>query len=99
MKNGFSVESRLLFYRKVLHKHALKLCDIVNRKHLITNMICETHIRWLAHVQCKSAKAVVRIYLTMQVDNPPRERGMLKRTCMEMIEIDMKTCNLFEDLT
>ena len=34
-----------------------------------------------------------------EVDGPPRERGRPKRTCMEVVKIDLKKCNLFEDLT
>ena len=34
----------------------------------------------------------------MKVDGPPRERGRPKRTWMEVVKIDMKKCNLSEDL-
>ena len=34
----------------------------------------------------------------MQVDGPPRKRGRRKGTWMEVVRIDMKKCNLSEDL-
>ena len=34
----------------------------------------------------------------MQVDDPTRGSGRLKRKWMEVITIDQKKCNLFEDL-
>ena len=36
--------------------------------------------------------------LFMQVEGPPRRRGRSKRTCMEVVMIDLKKSNLFEDL-
>ena len=43
--------------------------------------------------------APVRKGLVMKVDGPPMGRGRPKRTWMELVKIDMKKCNLFEDLT
>lgn len=34
----------------------------------------------------------------MQVDGPPRGRGGLKGTWMEVVTMDLKKCNLFDDL-
>ena len=34
----------------------------------------------------------------MQVDGPPRGRGGMKRTWMEVVKIDLKKCNLSKDL-
>ena len=36
--------------------------------------------------------------LAMKVDDPPRGRGRPKRTLMELVKIDMRKCNLSEDL-
>ena len=35
----------------------------------------------------------------MKVDDPPRGRGRQKRTWMKVANIDMKKCNLNENLT
>ena len=40
----------------------------------------------------------VRKSLAMQVDDPPRGRGGPKRTWMEDAKIDLKKCDLSEDL-
>ena len=43
----------------------------------------------------------VRNSLAMQVDGPPRRRGRASRPMrmwMEVVKLDMKKCNLFEDL-
>ena len=42
--------------------------------------------------------ALVRKNFVMQVDGPPRGRGRLKRTWMEVVTIDLKKCNLSKDL-
>lgn len=34
---------------------------------------------------------------SMQVDWPLKERGRLKRTWMEVMRIDLKKCNLYEN--
>lgn len=36
--------------------------------------------------------------LSMQVDGPPRGRGGLKGTWMEVVTMDLKKCNLSDDL-
>ena len=36
--------------------------------------------------------------MVVQVDGPPRGRGKLKRKWMEVVKIDLKKCNLSEDL-
>ena len=36
--------------------------------------------------------------LAMKVDGPPRGRSRSKGTWMEVVKIDMKKCNLSEDL-
>ena len=36
--------------------------------------------------------------LVMLVDGPPRGRGRPNRTLMEVVKMDLKKCNLFEDL-
>ena len=41
---------------------------------------------------------LVRKSLVMQVDGPPKERGRLKRTCMEVVQMDLKNYNLSKDL-
>ena len=37
--------------------------------------------------------------LAMKVDGPPRGRGTLKKTQMEVLNINMKKCNLSKNLT
>ena len=41
---------------------------------------------------------MVRKSLAMQVEDPPRGRGRLKRMWMEVVKIDMKKYNLSKDL-
>ena len=36
---------------------------------------------------------------SMQVDGHPRKRDMPKRTWMELVRLDLKKCNLLEELT
>ena len=68
------------------------------RKHLgvaiIGDKIRETRLRWFGHVQCRPA----RKSLAMKVDGLPRGRGKPKRTWMEVVKIDLKKCNLSENL-
>ena len=45
------------------------------------------------------AMTLVRKGLAMQDDGPLRGRGRPKMTWMEVVKIDLKKCNLFEDLT
>ena len=40
----------------------------------------------------------VRKSLAMKVDGPPRGSGRPERTWMDVVTIDMKKCNLSEDL-
>ena len=72
------------------------------REHLgvatIGDKFRETRLRWFGHVQHRLATAPVRKSLAMKVDGPVRERGQPKRTLMEVVKIDMKKCNLSEDL-
>ena len=73
------------------------------QKHLgivtIGDKIRQTHLRWFGHVQCKPVTASVRKSLAMKVNSPPRGRGRPKRSWMDVVKIDIKKCNLFEDLT
>jgi hypothetical protein len=73
------------------------------RKHLgiasISNKIRDTHLRWFVHVQRRPIMVLVRKSLIMQVDNPLRGRGRPKMMLMEVVKIDLKKCNLSEDLT
>ena len=64
----------------------------------IGGKIRETRLRWFGHIQYRPATAPVRKSLTMKVDGPPRGRDRLKRTWMEVVKIDMKKCNLSENL-
>ena len=43
--------------------------------------------------------AIEEKFFLIQVDGPPRKRGSLKRQWMDVVRIDMKKCNLYEDLT
>ena len=60
--------------------------------------IKETRLRWFAHVQHRLATTPVRKSFVMKVDGPPRGRGRPKRSWMEVVKIDIKKCNLYEDL-
>ena len=42
---------------------------------------------------------LVRKSLAMKVDGPLRGSGRLKRMWMELVKMDMKKCNLSEDLS
>ena len=55
-------------------------------------------MRWFGHVQSRPATTLVRKSLAMKVDGPQRGRGRPRRTWMEVVKIDPKKCNLFEDL-
>ena len=65
---------------------------------LIGDKIRETRLRWFGHIQCRPAMALVKKILAIKVDGPPRERGRPKTTWIEVVKIDLKKCNLFEDL-
>ena len=52
----------------------------------------------IGFVQRRPTIALVRKSLAMQIDGPPRGRGMLKRTWIEVVKIDLKKCNLSENL-
>ena len=43
--------------------------------------------------------APVKKSLAMQVDRPPRGRGKPNKTWMQVVKIDLKKCNLSEDVT
>lgn len=48
------------------------------------------------YLQC--APTGYAMILSMQVDSPSSEKGRLKRTWMKVIRIDLKKCNLPENL-
>ena len=53
---------------------------------------------WLfGHIQRKLAMILVRKSLAIHGCSPPRGRGRLKKTWMEVVKIDLKTWNLFEN--
>ena len=54
-------------------------------------------MRWFGHVQRRPMTAPVRESFAMQV-GPPRGRDRSKKTLMDVVKIDLKNCNLFEDL-
>ena len=54
-------------------------------------------MKWFWHVQHRNATAPIRKSPAMKVDGPPRGRGTSKRTWMEVVNIDIKKCNLFKD--
>ena len=64
----------------------------------IGDKIRETRLRWFGHIQRRPATAPVRKSLAMKVDGSPRGMGRPKRTWMKVVKIDMKKCNLSEDL-
>ena len=55
-------------------------------------------LRWFGHVQCRPPKVSGRKGFSLQVNGPSRERVRLKRTSMEVVRLDLKKCNLSEDL-
>ena len=55
-------------------------------------------MRWFEHVQSRPATTLVRKSLAMQVDGPSRGRGRVNRMWMRVVKIDLKKCNLSEDL-
>ena len=50
------------------------------------------------HGQRRPETVPVRKSFTMKVDGPPRGKGKPKKTWMEIVKIDLKMCNLSEDL-
>ena len=64
----------------------------------IGDKIREARLRWFGHVHCKLAAGPVRKSLAMLVDGPPRGRSRPMSTWMEVVKIDLKKCNLYEDL-
>ena len=40
----------------------------------------------------------LRNYISMQVDGPPRKKGMLKGTLMKVVKKDMKKSNLLKEM-
>ena len=57
-----------------------------------------TRLRWFGHVQSRPVTAPIRKSLAMKVDGLPRGRGRPKRTWMEVVKMDMRKFNLFENL-
>ena len=55
-------------------------------------------MRWFELVQHQPTTAPLRKGFSIEVDGPPRRRGRLKRTSMEVLRIDLRKCNLSEDL-
>ena len=55
-------------------------------------------MRWFGHVQRRPATAPIRKSMATQVDDPPKGSSSLKRTWIEVVKIDLKKCNLSEDL-
>ena len=55
-------------------------------------------MRWFGHVQTGPATTLVRKSLAIQVEGPLRERDRPKRAWMNVVKIDLKMCNLSEDL-
>ena len=55
-------------------------------------------MRWFGHVQHRPTTMPVRKSLAIQVDDPLRGRNRPKRIWMEVVKIDLKKCNLSEDL-
>ena len=64
----------------------------------IWNKTGEIRLRWFGHVQRKPAMAPLRKSLAMQVDGPLRGRGRTRRTWMEVVQLDLKKCNLSKDM-
>ena len=56
----------------------------------IGDKLIETRLRWFGHIQHKLAMTPLRELFSMQVDGPPRIRGRLKRTWLEVVRIDLK---------
>ena len=54
-------------------------------------------MRWFGHVQRRLVTAPVRKSLAMKVDDPSR-RGKSKRTRLEVVKMDMRKCNLPDNL-
>ena len=64
----------------------------------VGDKIRKTHLRWVGQVQRKPTMPLVRKRLVMKVDGPPRGRSRPKRTCIDVVKIDMKKYNLSKDL-
>ena len=54
---------------------------------------------WFGHVQCRLAMVPLSKSFSKQVGGPTRRRCRPKRTWMDIIQINLKKCNLSEDLT
>ena len=55
-------------------------------------------LKWFGHVQHRRTALLGRKSFSLQVDATSRKRGSMERTCIEVVRIYMKKCNLSEEV-